>query len=356
MDLETAERQKFIIPHLRTPNQPGLEVHREVEEDAASSPLHHPLHPVDSRQQFSPYRSPEPSFHHRGPDPSIHQPDPSVTQRTASQTSAGPSPFGSPYLRSSSSSVPVSGLHLRNGPRHYVLPPGGFEPFKYEGESPSRRETPRVLGLSVAWFWAAVAACVVVIAAGLGAGLAVGLSNSHHTPNVTSTGTASATIINQQGVASPAPVNPWCPGRNGTVVTPYDASGTPIKFNNEQAMSFQVLCDTYWPAKQSANPGLRTIAAAYAPDMLACMALCAEFNAGYSDAVGDDVEVGGGICVGVALIRAQAEFCYLQNATGTNDTSAANGNPVDSAVLVGPWAGYSKENLTWVFNNNGQGG
>ena len=182
-------------------------------------------------------------------------------------------------------------------------------------------------------------------------------SSSNTTPSDTSsTPTPVATTV--PGVPSPAPLNPWCPFYNGSVVTPYDASGTSIRFNNEFAQSFQMLCNTYYPAGQGINPGQRDIMVMYTPDMvsfdpllgslssgnwltqsasqLTCITLCAEYNAGYSDAVGDDIAVGGGICVGVALVKSPTEFCYLKNATGINDTTAANGGqPVDSAILVG---------------------
>ena len=130
---------------------------------------------------------------------------------------------------------------------------------------------------------------------------------------------------------------------------PYDASGTSIQLNENTAQEFTMLCNTYWPAKR-VNPGVRDIMVMAVPDMLTCLALCAEYNSGYSDAIGDDVfRNGGGMCVGVSLIRGPAEFCYLKNATGINDTSAAGGSPVDSAVLVGKWASLSRANQTAIF-------
>jgi hypothetical protein len=152
-----------------------------------------------------------------------------------------------------------------------------------------------------------------------------------------------------QGQPSPAPLNPYCPGQNGATITPYDASGEPIRFNNDEAMSFRMLCNTYWPAKRGINDKIRDIMLMTVPDMLTCISLCAQFNQGYSDSVGDDVRVGGGICVGVSLIRGTAQFCYLKNATGINQVDAADGHPVDSAVLIGDWANMTSEQQTLAF-------
>jgi hypothetical protein len=90
------------------------------------------------------------------------------------------------------------------------------------------------------------------------------------------------------------------------------------------------------------------------------MQLCAQYNAGYSDAVGDDVAVGGGICVSAALEKVPGGFCHLQNATGINDTTAAGADAgaavgtgvVDTAVLVGNWSSLDSRNLTIIFGGN----
>lgn len=85
------------------------------------------------------------------------------------------------------------------------------------------------------------------------------------------------------------------------------------------------------------------------------MQLCAQYNAGYSDAVGDDVSVGGGICVSAALEKVPGGFCHLQNATGINDTSAAGRgreDKVDTALLVGNWSLLDSGDLTAVFGGS----
>lgn len=212
--------------------------------------------------------------------------------------------------------------------------------------------------------------------------------------SATAAGNSSPTPTSQgiPGVVSPAPINQYCPDGNDSVIIPYDASGSPvglpcsfpkppssfplipstpptpnplpptptealtprrpqIVFNQEQPMSFRMHCNTYWAA-MGPNPSVRDILVVYTPDMYACLCLCAAYNAGYSDAVGDDVAVGGGICVSAALVRGPAQFCHLQNATGDNDTAGAFGNPVDTAVLVGDWAGLPAGNLTLAFGGN----
>ncbi|WYZ44149.1 hypothetical protein EsH8_VII_000585 [Colletotrichum jinshuiense] len=208
-----------------------------------------------------------------------------------------------------------------------------------------------ILGLTVFRFWAAVALGVIVVGVAIAVGLALGLANR---------GSESSNeiqpVIQLLGVPSPAPINPYCPqatpGTN-TTITPYDASGSPIRFNNDQVMSFDVLCNTYYPQRQGINPTLRDILVMTVPDMLTCMTLCAQYNQGYSDAVGDDVFLdGGGICIGVALIKGPAQFCHLKNATGINQTDAAGGFDVDSAVLSGDWASMTTVDQILAFGGN----
>lgn len=99
----------------------------------------------------------------------------------------------------------------------------------------------------------------------------------------------------------------------------------------------------------------------FATDLYACVQLCASYNAGFSDAVGDDVILAtGGICVSAALEKISGGFCHLQNATGINDTSGVTGGQgagglVDTAVLVGEWEGMDAGNLTVAFGGNLEG-
>lgn len=116
-----------------------------------------------------------------------------------------------------------------------------------------------------------------------------------------------------------------------------------------------MLCNTFWPQRQGINPRVRDIMLMTVPDMLTCLTLCAEFNQEYSNSVGDDVGVGGGMCVGVGLIKGEAQFCYLKNATGVNDTSKAFGFPADSAVLVGNWSRLTGDQQLLAFGGTPPG-
>jgi hypothetical protein len=71
----------------------------------------------------------------------------------------------------------------------------------------------------------------------------------------------------------------------------------------------------------------------YQPDLMRCVAACAEYNAGYQSNADGGVAVGGGLCKAVSLVLAPGEFCYLKNGTGVNDTSTSGGNKIDSARL-----------------------
>ena len=94
------------------------------------------------------------------------------------------------------------------------------------------------------------------------------------------------------------------------------------------------MCNTNWPGGASyGNPGVHDILKMYQPDLTHCVAACAEYNAGYQSSQRAGINVGGGICKGVSLVLAAGEFCYLKNATGTNDTSTSGGNRIDSAFL-----------------------
>lgn len=107
---------------------------------------------------------------------------------------------------------------------------------------------------------------------------------------------------------------------------------------------------------------MRDILVVFTPDLYACLQLCASYNAGFSDAVGDDVFFAtGGICVSAALEKVAGGFCHLQNATGVNDTTqglgGGDGDGVgmgmfDTAVLVGDWDVMDARNLTLAFGGN----
>ncbi|KAI1868420.1 uncharacterized protein JN550_006336 [Neoarthrinium moseri] len=328
--MQDPDGQKVLAGPLFRPAQPGLEVTQPTHDgyDAVTAtpygPGAHTLRQAESQQRLR---------------PRVSQPDFSLPQRAGSARSdpcEGPIPH---YPSANPSS-------WGPGPHDAGQGPVRMEAFKIDEPPPLQPKEPtRILGLRVLTFWLVILALVLVVSAGLAAGLTVGLQRR----SIIAASTA-ATGTNVQGVSSPAPTNPWCPRASSGVatVTPNDASGTSIRLSTEVAQTFAIQCDTQYPAGRGAgNPGVRDILLAYAPDMLACVALCAQYNAGYSNAVGDDAAVGAGLCVAVSLVKADAEFCYLKNATGVNDTRAnvAEGVGVDSAVLLGDWASLSEGQL-----------
>ncbi|KAF6815994.1 hypothetical protein CSOJ01_03263 [Colletotrichum sojae] len=331
------EKHKFIIPfHER--RQPGT-----VTIDP-TSPAGHAQSPLEA--------------------PRIHHLDDTYPQTAHLRDARDPSP-SYPESRSISderSSVPI--VAARHAPAPLVAAPapdperhgavaGWMRRLETAGQAEGRpRKT--ILGLTVFRFWAAVALGVIIVGVAIAVGLALGLANRRSESSTSSYPPGVQPVVQILGIPSPAPINPYCysqfPENNS--VTPYDASGSPIRFNNDQVMSFDVQCNTFWPQRQGVNPGVRDILVMTVPDMLTCMTLCAQYNQGYSDAVGDDVYVGGGICVGVALVKGAGQFCYLKNATGINDTAAAGGFPVDSAVLVGDWVSMTSIEQTLAFGGN----
>jgi hypothetical protein len=356
--MQDPDHQKFLIDPSLRPAHPGLEVARPFDEDDMSYPevyRQQSLRSAESQQQL---RS------------AVSQPDSSIPERAGSfrsdPRSALMPTYSTAYSPTSTSRTPVQIERFKIEEPPPPLPPLPVSPERH------------ILGVRVLIFWLLIILLVFLLSVGLAIGVALGLKkryvitsyiqplgrlsslnsplNPTNTPrSATSTTSTPTTTSNQQGVASPAPTNPFCPGQNGATITPYDASGTSIRFSNEVAQSFEIQCNTQYPAGAgSGNPGVRDLMLMTAPDLISCVALCAQYNAGYSNAVGDDVNVGGGICVAVSLIKAPAEFCYLKNATGVNDTSAnvASGIGVDSAVLIGDFAAMSEAQLWATFGGN----
>ncbi|OHE92044.1 hypothetical protein CORC01_12683 [Colletotrichum orchidophilum] len=366
------EKHKFIIPiHERRqpgtvtvdPNSVPSQRHQQSQ-SPPPPPSHDAQSPIDSSpriQQIESFTSYPPGAHLRGDDiPDASPPYPE--SRISSEA-----PVVAPVP------VPARGQSHRH---HHRVPPPALAPADLErqqgtlagwrrrfegigGRGPQQQPRKTILGLTVLRFWAAVALGVIIVGVAIAVGLALGLANRAPSSQPSPSGdddNKPKAVIQLLGVPSPAPINPYCPqptpGVN-TTVTPYDASGSPIRFNNDEVMSFDVLCNTYYPMRQGINTFLRDILVMTVPDMLTCMTLCAQYNQGYSDAVGDDVFLdGGGICVGVALVKGTAQFCHLQNATGINKTAASGGFDVDSAVLSGAWAGLTSVEQIRTFGGN----
>ncbi|KAK1636131.1 hypothetical protein BDP81DRAFT_291352, partial [Colletotrichum phormii] len=360
------EKHKFIIPvHER--RQPGTVTvdpnsvpSQPQHQQSPPLPSHEAQSPIDSSpriQQIESFTSYPPGAHLRGDD----IPDASPPYPESRISSEAPVVAPAP--------APARGQSHHHHHLHHRVPAPALAPADPErqqggtlatwrqrfegigGRGPQQHPRKTILGLTVLRFWAAVALGVIIVGVAIAVGLALGLANRPSDDE-----NEPKTVIQLLGVPSPAPINPYCPqptaGVN-TTVTPYDASGSPIRFNNDEVMSFDVLCNTYYPMRQGFNPFLRDILVMTVPDMLTCMTLCAQYNQGYSDAVGDDVFLdGGGICVGVALVKGTAQFCHLQNATGINQTASSGGFDVDSAVLSGAWAGLTSVEQIRTFGGN----
>ncbi|KZL84725.1 hypothetical protein CI238_07880 [Colletotrichum incanum] len=329
------EKHKFIIPiHERRP-QPGT-----ITADPTSLPSHDAQSPIVSPEIQQIESFPQNAHLRDIPDASPPYPESRISSEAPVASAAAarrvPGPAVAPSDPERQQQGTLAGWRQR------------FERGRENDGKP--RKT--ILGLTVFRFWAAVALGVIIVGVAIAVGLALGLANRRSSDSSDEIKPVTQIL----GVPSPAPINPYCPqptpGTN-TTVTPYDASGSPIRFNNEQVMSFDVLCNTFYPQRQGINPQLRDILVMTVPDMLTCMTLCAQYNQGYSDAVGDDVFLdGGGICVGVALVKGTAQFCHLKNATGVNATAAAGGFDVDSAVLTGDWTHMTSIEQILAFGGN----
>ncbi|TQN72873.1 hypothetical protein CSHISOI_02593 [Colletotrichum shisoi] len=340
------EKHKFIIPIHERRHQPGT-----VTTNPTSLPNDAQL-PIESPEiqqiESFPHSYPRNAHLRDVPDVSPPYPEPRIGSDAPGNPAAAvaarrvPAPALAP-------SDPEQQHHHHHHQQHGTLT--GWRQRFDRGRENEERPRKTILGLTVFRFWVAVALGVVIVGVAIAVGLALGLANRRP-----GTSDEIKPVTQILGVPSPAPINPYCPqptpGAN-TTVTPYDASGSPIRFNNDQVMSFDILCNTFYPQRQGVNPQLRDILVMTVPDMLTCMTLCAQYNQGYSDAVGDDVFLdGGGICVGVALVKGVAQFCHLKNATGVNATAAAGGFDVDSAVLTGDWTSMRSTEQILAFGGN----
>ncbi|KAI1824707.1 hypothetical protein F4861DRAFT_538691 [Xylaria intraflava] len=217
-------------------------------------------------------------------------------------------------------------------------------PAQVEGQtSPSSRRT--ILGLSVTVFWSLVVVLVIVLAAAIGGGVGGGLSAQGK--SVSKSDAASGDISNPNGgistpvspvpspTSSPAadplvPTDAGCPGINNIGYTPYAADGKPVPMQaGGPPQEFREQCWTNWANTATTHDILRT----YTPTLENCIVVCAEYNRAYMANLQNNIDVGGGPCVAVTIVKEHAGFCYLKNGTGTNDTM---GSPMSysSAVLL----------------------
>ncbi|KAI0965411.1 hypothetical protein F4678DRAFT_335705 [Xylaria arbuscula] len=210
----------------------------------------------------------------------------------------------------------------------------------------------RILGLSVPVFWVLIVTLIVVLAAGIGGGVGGGLSaqqksaasadasrgddsnpsDSQSTASSAISSTASSTASSPTASSTTDSLIPTdgCPGINKVGYTPYSADGKPIPVQADQSpQEFKEQCWTNWANTASTHDILRT----YTPTLENCITVCAEYNKAYASNLANNIDVGGGPCVAVTIVKEHAGFCYLKNGTGTNDTMGSPGS-YSSAILV----------------------
>ncbi|KAI0809594.1 hypothetical protein GGR55DRAFT_157271 [Xylaria sp. FL0064] len=222
----------------------------------------------------------------------------------------------------------------------------GQTPDQVEGQTGNSSKT-KILGLSVPVFWAVIVALFIVLAAGIGGGVGGGLSAQRKSTSADTSGGANSAPSSSEGTSSPTPSptssspaasstadsilpTDGCPGVDNIGYTPYSADGQPIPLRaGEAPQEFKEQCWTNWANTASTHDILRT----YTPTLEECIVVCAEYNKAYEANLANNIDVGGGPCVAVTIVKEHAGFCYLKNGTGTNDTMGSPGS-YSSALLV----------------------
>ncbi|KAI1445694.1 hypothetical protein F5Y02DRAFT_417911 [Annulohypoxylon stygium] len=223
-------------------------------------------------------------------------------------------------------------------------PPSDIESHK------GKEEKRRVLGLTVPIFWTLVVIVFIILAAALGGGIGGGLkaqqqqkladnassdtatngtSSSDSSSTPTSTSPTATTTVTSTG---PLPSDSGCPLINNQTYTPYAVDGTSIPLEpGKEGQQFKQQCYTSYTS--SATTQTHDILKIYMPTLENCIMACAAYNEAYSANLANNTGVGGGYCMGVTLHKVNSGFCYLKNATTTNDTM---GHPdiYSSAVLI----------------------
>ncbi|KAI1378994.1 hypothetical protein F4677DRAFT_355128 [Hypoxylon crocopeplum] len=206
----------------------------------------------------------------------------------------------------------------------------------------------RILGLTVPLFWALIVIIVVILAGAIGGGIGGGLkaqqkSNVDASSDTTSSPqpspTAAASSSSPEGTPSPTaatsgplPSDSGCPLIEGQTSTPYAVDGKPIPLEQGlEGQQFRQHCYTNYVASAAAQT--HDILKIFMPTLENCMMTCAAYNQAYRAGLNGNAGVGGGYCVGVSIEKFDAGFCYLKNATSTNDTMGQP-NVYSSAVLL----------------------
>lgn len=221
-------------------------------------------------------------------------------------------------------------------------------------------EQRRILGLSVKAFWTLVVLLTTILAGGIGGGLgALAAQRNREASTTTVKADPTPTQPEEAGV-SPAPVDGGCPAINGTVYKPKGADGKGILVDiAAQEQTFMRLCATdFATGALGGNPEIHDIVKLYLPSLEECIAACAMYNARYQFKQDKGVEVAGGMCHSVTIVKkgeycpihapgidgtggllttwmAAGGYCYLKNGTAKNFIKEGeNPNDTSSAVIL----------------------
>ncbi|KAK4446258.1 hypothetical protein QBC34DRAFT_383409 [Podospora aff. communis PSN243] len=196
----------------------------------------------------------------------------------------------------------------------------------------------KILGLSVRTFWSLIAIFVVLLAGGIGGGLGALAAQRSREASSSSSSTPTTPTPTEPlpAGASPAPKDN-CPSIHGTAYVPKGADGLGIPIDlyaPEQA--FTRLCATdFATGPQGGNPGIHDIVKLYMPTLEDCIAACAMYNARYQYKVDKGVEVAGGMCMSVTIVKKAGGYCYLKNGTANNFIKAGeNPDETSSASIL----------------------
>ncbi|KAI2619615.1 hypothetical protein GGR54DRAFT_120408 [Hypoxylon sp. NC1633] len=222
---------------------------------------------------------------------------------------------------------------------------GGTEDQQTERDYQRRR---RILGLTVPMFWLVILLIIVILAAGIGGGVGGGLkaqqqsvsaaaassdtpqsssqapasssSSSSSSSTSTATPTSAQSTSTSAPLSGPLPSDSGCPEIEGQTYTPYavDGQAIPLVQGSSTGQAFRQHCNTRYATLGSSRT--HDILRIFMPTLENCMMACAEYNQAYRANINNGTGVGGGYCLGVTIEKFNAGFCYLKNATTTNDT------------------------------------
>ncbi|KAK1828774.1 hypothetical protein QBC39DRAFT_264448 [Podospora conica] len=195
----------------------------------------------------------------------------------------------------------------------------------------------KILGLSVKAFWATIVVLVVLLAAGIGGGLGALAAKKGTATTTTTTSNTSPTPTEPQAAGmSPAPSD-GCPAIDGTTYVPKRADGVPVLIDiTAPEMTFTRHCATDFSSGPSGgNPDIHDILKLYVPTLEECITVCAMYNARYQYKIDKKIEVAGGLCKSVTIVKKPGGYCYLKNGTAKNVIKEGeNPNDTSSASIL----------------------